>query len=239
MEGSKMIISVSNRKGGQGKTFLSGNIAYMLGLKKKKSLCIDLDSQGNLTKFFRKETISYDDFINCETVSVNDYMDLLPATKRAKSLQREIDEQTKPVAFIEKYIINKIKDKYDHVIIDTSPSLDVINFSAFYASDLVIIPVKAQDWSIDGKNEVKEIIEEINNEYKKNIKYTVVFNFFKGENRILYKDFLKPLLDQEEHYSNIVIPDLEYVEQSTTLGNPAIDNQKIYDPINQLVETFV
>ena len=146
------IISVSNQKGGVGKTTTSLSLAASLGGLEKKVLLIDADPQGNATsgigissKDFDKS--SYDVLLNqCKiqdsiinTKSPN--LDIIPANIDLVAIEIEIIDVEKRELMLSK-MTSDIKDKYDFIIIDCPPSLGLITINALTASDSVIIPIQ-------------------------------------------------------------------------------------------------
>jgi ATPases involved in chromosome partitioning len=144
------IISVSNQKGGVGKTTTSLSLAASLGVLEKKVLLIDADPQGNATSGiginsddFNKS--SYDVLLNqCEindsiikTKSPN--LDIIPANIDLVAVEIELVDTNKREYMLTK-MIDKIKNDYDFIIIDCPPSLGLITMNALTASDSVIIP---------------------------------------------------------------------------------------------------
>lgn len=163
------IISVANQKGGVGKTTTSINLAGALGVLERKVLLVDADPQANATSGVgidprNVKTSIYECIVNdispkdiiLETNSPN--LDLLPA--HIDLVGAEIEMINLPAR--EKMMraaLNKVKDDYDFIIIDCSPSLGLITLNALTASDSVIIPVQCEYFALEGLGKLLNTIK--------------------------------------------------------------------------------
>ena len=147
------IISFSNQKGGVGKTTSAVNVAASLGVLGYKVLLIDLDPQGNATsgvgipKKGLKNSINdvlaggvpaADAIIQTEF----DNLDIIPANITLAGAEYSL-YQVDGAESVMKNALAPIKDNYDYIIIDCSPSLGMMTLNALSAADSVIIPVQA------------------------------------------------------------------------------------------------
>ncbi|KAF5299734.1 hypothetical protein FQR65_LT19471 [Abscondita terminalis] len=155
------IISITNQKGGVGKTTTSINLACGLALANKKVLLIDIDPQFNATSGINyqitNETKSMYNVLIGETPlediivkNVKENVDLAPSSIDVAAADIILFEQKNNNQSILKDEVNKIKDKYDFVIIDCPPSLGLINRNGLAAADTVLIPIQAEHYAMHG-----------------------------------------------------------------------------------------
>ncbi len=171
-----MIISVTNQKGGVGKTTTAINVSAGLALKGKKVLLLDLDPQGNATSGLGLEKNNkgiYDVIINGEDIS-GVIMDT--RIEKLKIIPSNIDLSGATVEMVAlkdrekllKVALDTVKDGYDYVIIDCPPSLDLLTVNAFTASDKVLVPIQCEYYALEGlgqlMNTVKLIKKRLNPE---------------------------------------------------------------------------
>lgn len=231
------IICIANRKGGTGKSTTAFNTAFMYALKKKKVLLIDLDSQCNLTTLCKAEPGTLEDFRGLKITALNSFIDLLPGSKKFPILENEINNMINRNAFLKKEIILQVKNRgYDFIIFDTSPSFSILNINAFYCSDYILTICNPDIFSLDGLNDMKEIVSEIR-ELNPALKMKIVLNDFNKERRF-YKD-LKPLLIQDPHFSGVEIPSREFVNTCNAEKRPALENPDIYMAFDKLSGVIV
>ena len=170
------VISISNQKGGVGKTTTTGAIAAGFKTKGYKVLCIDLDPQSNLSFSSGAETE------DCPTI----YEILKGEAKITFSIQKvpsfdiissnillsgiELEFTQTGREFLLKEILNSVRDKYDYIFIDTPPALSILTVNAFTASDFVIIPMLADIFSLQGIAQLAETIERVKKYCNPNLK---------------------------------------------------------------------
>ena len=151
------VITIANRKGGVGKTTTTLNLAYSLKELGKKVLVIDLDPQANLTRCFdvgNTENIKNIGHLLMtemeeESYLVKDYtksydeIDIIPSSIYLSAVETQMRVETGSERILFE-IVNQIKEYYDYVLIDTSPSLNILTINALCASDSVLIVADTQ-----------------------------------------------------------------------------------------------
>lgn len=174
------IISISNHKGGVGKTTSAINIGAALNLLGKKVLLIDLDPQANLSQslgLINQEKTIYGslkgDYDLCP-ISVLKGLDVIPSTLDLSGAEIELSSEAGR-EYILKELIDQIKADYHYIIIDSPPSLGLLTINSFTAADEIIIPLQAQFLAMQGLAKLVEVVDKIKSRLNKELKFGGVF----------------------------------------------------------------
>lgn len=188
-----MIYTISNHKGGVGKTTSTINIGSALALLNKKVLLVDLDPQANLTQSLgiqNPEITIYDNLKGEKIHSYIEYKKNLYVIASSLDLSAaEIDLSSEPGReYILKEVLLPLKNKFDYIIIDCPPSLGLLTINALTASDYVIIPMQAEYLPLRGLVKLKDVISKIQTRLNPALEIGAVFLTQYDSRKILNRD---------------------------------------------------
>lgn len=189
------IISISNQKGGVGKSTTAINLSACLAELHKKVLTIDLDPQGNTSSGFGIDRSSgaktvYELLIGeaepkeCIVETAFDGLKVIPSTVELAGVEIELlDVEDKE--YLLKNKMGKLWDNFDFVIIDCPPSLSVLTLNALCASNGVIIPIQCEYYALEGLTQILKTVKLVQERLNPELKIDgIVFTMFDGRNNL-------------------------------------------------------
>ena len=191
------IITVTNQKGGVGKTTTAASLVCGLRQRGASVLGIDLDPQGNLgfnlgldvgTEKTVYDVIRGDCPIEA-AIQSTEYGDVLPSDIMLSAAEMEFTAPRRE--FMLSDLLTSVRSKYDFIIIDTPPALNILTVNAYVASDGLIVPMEAEVLSLVGVTQLQETIETVRATFNPHLKVLgILINKFNGR-LALSKDILE------------------------------------------------
>ena len=171
----KKIITIANQKGGVGKTTTCMNLGAALAKLGQRVLLIDSDPQANLTSYLGITPVRTLDEIYLSkrpvvltTGVANDFIsktesgvDLIASDKALSGVEYYLFTRSDREQVLATFL-QSVQSRYDTILIDTPPSLNLLTLNALCASDGVLIPVQAEFFSLEGVVKIRDEIRNIN-----------------------------------------------------------------------------
>lgn len=238
------VYCICMNKGGVGKTTLTTNMAGVLASKNKKVLIIDTDGQGNSAISFgykpsKFEHSIYDVFIGEKSiddvkVQVDGFVDLVPANEDMNFLEFDvlpkIKEYSRPFHLLKKEV-DKVKDDYDYVLIDTPPSMGLVLFNVLVASNNIMLPFVPEQYNVEGLTRVVDAIRKFKDTHNPELNISGVAGMMIDKRTILHSSMLDKARDYCErnnvHFFQTTIPrSIVFANANAYEIMPAVWNRK-------------
>ncbi|WKJ91074.1 ParA family protein [Methylomonas montana] len=244
------IWSVSNQKGGVGKTTSVVTLGGLLSSWGFRVLLVDLDPHGSLTSYFKMnpdeiEFGVYNLFLDASEKKKNvdpaayivktefDGIHVLPASTAIATLDRQV-AAIGGMGLVVATALNKVADQYDYVIIDSPPMLGVLMINALAACDHLVIPVLAEFLALKGLDRMVHTIRMVFHSRKTPPKFTIVPTMFDKRTKAA-RDSLTALYQQyPENVWRSVIPVDTKVRDASQAGAPL----SLYDKGARAAEAY-
>lgn len=164
------VITVTNQKGGVGKTTTSINLAFYLAKSGKDTLLIDFDPQGNASSGLGIDKRELDKSM-CDVmlgevelaevitkVEKNKHLFVAPTIPELANVEVQMAEMEDKFRIL-KHAIETVSDKYEYIIIDSPPSLSLLTVNGMIAADYLLLPVQTEFYALEG---VAQLLESMN-----------------------------------------------------------------------------
>lgn len=240
------IIAIANQKGGVGKTTTAINLSASLASLGKRVLALDMDPQGNMTSGLGVdkdgvEKTVYDLIIGnvgieeciCENVLEN--LDVLPSNINLSAAEIEligIDNKE----YLLKEEVDKVKDRYDYIIIDCPPALSMLTINAMTTSDSVLVPIQCEYYALEGLSQLIHTIELVQERLNSTLEIEgVVFTMYDARTNLSLQVVENVKDNLEQNIYKTIIPRNIRLAEAPSYGMPI----NLYDPRSTGAESYL
>jgi chromosome partitioning protein len=224
------VVAISNQKGGVGKTTTAVNLAASMAVAEQRVLLIDLDPQGNATSGLgidrRGEKSLYpvlfgeaklQDVIQPSELP---YLQIVAASPDLAGVEIELVDDPERATRL-RDALPAVRDGFDFVFLDCPPSLGILTINALAAADVVLVPMQAEYYALEGLSDLVGTIERVRGSLNPELRlHGVLLTMFDTRNNL--SNQVADEVRRHFHVFDTVIPRNVKLAEAPSYGRPAI-----------------
>ena len=225
------IIAITNQKGGVGKTTTAINLSACLAEAGQRVLTVDFDPQGNTTSGLGLEKGNIDNTVyellmgectveECVNPSIQERLDVMPSDVDLAGAEIELLDMEEKESILKKNL-ELLDGKYDFIIIDCPPSLNLLTINALTAANTVLVPIQCEYYALEGLSQILQTVELVKKKLNPQLQLEgVVFTMYDARTNLSLQvvENVKDSLDQNIYKT--IIPRNVRLAEAPSYGMP-------------------
>ncbi len=227
------IIAIANQKGGVGKTTTAVNLGASLAVAEKKTLLVDVDSQGNSTTSLgldrsKLSASLYHALIGASSIKEILCQSELPCLMVAPSTKDLIGAEIELVSAEKrewrlKEALDSVKGDYDYILLDCPPSLGILTLNALTAARSLLVPIQCEYYALEGLSSLVETLKLVQRGLNPGLFLEgILLTMFDGRNRLSHQVAEEIRTHFPETVFHTVIHRNVRLSESPSHGKPAL-----------------
>ena len=236
------IIAITNQKGGVGKTTTAINLSACLAEAGQRVLTVDFDPQGNTTSGLGLEKGNIDNTVyellmnectveQCIMQSVQERLDVMPSDVDLSGAEIELLDMEAKESILKRNL-QLLDGRYDFIIIDCPPSLNLLTINALTAANTVLVPIQCEYYALEGLTQVLKTIDLVQKKLNKALE--IVFTMYDSRTNLSLEVVENVKEHLNENIYKTIIPRNVRLAEAPSYGMPI----NIYDGRSSGAESY-